>query len=68
MSEQERAAEYRRMMQARQDNRFAAEKALAGDPAAAASVLAAWEPMRRWEGWDPVIRVHDDEEDSPCLF
>lgn len=67
MSEQERAAEYRRMMQARQDNRLAAEKALAGDPSRAAAVRTAWEPMLPWEGWDPVVRVHDEEE-SPCLF
>lgn len=62
-SEQERALEYRRMMQARQNNRLSREKELSGDPDARRQLDIDWSPMRHWDGWDPTIRVHDEEDD-----
>lgn len=45
MSEATRAAEYRRMMNARAKNKRAAERALAGNAAAKAAVNAATEAL-----------------------
>ena len=60
MSEDEKAIEYRRQMQAREDNRLAREKALAGSKAALDALEEAWRPLRRSDGWDPEVRVEGD--------
>lgn len=62
LSEEQRAFEYRRQQQAREDNRLARELRMRGSEVAAAAVRAAWEPLRRWRGWDPVRRVKGDAE------
>jgi hypothetical protein len=61
-SEEERAREYRRQMQARANNRLVRERAMAGDAAARAALETAWAPLRRWDGWDPISRVRGDDD------
>lgn len=60
MTEAERAAQYRRDQQAIQDARFAREKALHGDTDARLALATAWEPLARWDGWDPNVRVSEE--------
>lgn len=51
------ALEFRRKMQAREDNRLARELALAGDPDAVLRVERDWDALRPWQGWDPERKV-----------
>lgn len=59
-TEQERASQYRIDAQAREEARLAREKAMAGSSAEFAALKADWEPLMRWDGWDPIERVHGD--------
>lgn len=61
-SEQERALLYRTEAQAREDARLARERALAGNPSARQALDAEWEPLGPWAGWDPVVKVREEEE------
>jgi len=63
VTEQARARQYRLDAQAREDNRLARERALSGSASAKAATLAAWEPLRRWEGWDPDVHVTEKEDE-----
>jgi len=58
--EEARAVEYRRKMQAREDNRAAAEARLAGSPSALAGLRERMAGALRWAGWDPVRKVEGD--------
>lgn len=60
-TEQERALQYRLDAQAREDAKAAREKSMAGDPTATRELLAAWSPLRRWEGWDPEPKGSPDD-------
>jgi len=62
MTEEEKAAQYRRDQTAREKARLARYKALAGSKAAYAALLAVTSPLRRDEGWDPTARLTEDEE------
>lgn len=61
-TEQERALEYRRQQQAREENKLARERALVGNPNTRRQLQLAWDPIRRWRGWDPIRRVKGEEE------
>ena len=61
-SEQERAIEYRRQAEVRVTNKLAREKALAGNPSYLTTLVEAWEPLRKWSGWDPPVGVTEDEK------
>lgn len=65
-TEQERAAQYRVDAQERENARLAREKAMAGSSASYATLLEDWSPLRRWEGWDPIVKVHEEEPEWPC--
>jgi len=62
MTEEQKAAEYRRQQNAMERARLARYKALAGSKAAYAELLAKTEPLKRDEGWDPTVRLTSDEE------
>lgn len=64
MTEAARAAQYRRDQQAIEDARYAREKALHGDPAAKRALEAAWEPLTRWDGWDPNVRISEESAEE----
>ena len=55
--EQAKAQQYRADQEAGARARQAREKALAGDATAAAALREAWEPLKRWDGWDPPATV-----------
>lgn len=59
--EDERAAEYRRMMQAREDNKLLREEQLAGNPDALRRLHERMDPVIADTGWEPDRKVIDDE-------
>lgn len=61
MTEEERAALYRREQQAGERAALARWKASAGSAMAYKARLAATEPLRRDEGWDPVELLTEEE-------
>lgn len=60
-SEEGRAVEYRRMMQAREENKATRENAMRGDPAAEIALRRKVDALMPWAGWDPIRRVVGDE-------
>lgn len=60
--ERNRALEFRRMMQAREDARLANEKRLAGSATAYNELLEKTSALRDWVGWNPKVRVQGDAE------
>lgn len=61
-NELDRAQEYRRMMQAREDTKADRERALSGDDSRKAALEAAMDPLRPWDGWDPDRKTEGDEQ------
>lgn len=61
-SELERAQEFRRQQEAREENKLAYERALVGSQGARRALLLAFDPVRHWKGWDPIRRVLGDEK------
>lgn len=59
-AEQARALEYRRMMQARENNRAERERQLVGNPVRLLALRIGVAPLLGWEGWDPDIKVKDE--------
>lgn len=60
-AELDRAVEYRRKMQAREDHKADEERALEGDSALREQLQINTNPLRSWDGWDPVRRVQGEE-------
>lgn len=63
MTEEERAALFRRQAQAREDARFRRWLALSGSQERYRQRLAATQALMRDEGWDPVASLSAEEED-----
>jgi hypothetical protein len=62
-AEESRAIEFRRVLQARENDARARYKALAGDPAAKTALEAAFAPLltQPEDTWTPAPRLADDE-------
>ena len=61
--ERVRAAEYRRMMQAREDEKLARERRMVGPSSALASLRENFTALLPWRGWDAVRKVKQDAEE-----
>lgn len=63
--EETRAAEYRRMAQAREDNKLQLEQSLLPSNDAREIAYQDWKPLYRDPGWDPIRKtIRDDDADG----
>lgn len=60
--EEARAVAYRARIQGYETQRLARENSFLGSAAELADLKADWEPLLKWEGWDPVRLVVEDDE------
>lgn len=61
-NERDKALEYRRKMQARENDRLARERALAGDEQKANEIRENFAALLPWDGWEPEKKVNGDSE------